>query len=85
MGWRIIDAAGGRSVIDRGDATAKASSTVRRASYAGNWRDLELGNADRTLFERDGRENQDALRKIARTISDRVGVDVYQALLRRVE
>lgn len=86
VGWRQVEVTGGRAVIEHGDASDRATTQFRRPTYAGNWRDLDLNPADRTLFEqRDARDNQDMLRRVARGLADKLGRDVYDALLRRVD
>ena len=85
VNWRAVDASAGRGVVDRGDASDRASSSFRRATFAGNWRDLELGSGDRALFERDVRDNQEMLRNLARGLAGKLGSDVYSALVRRVD
>jgi tetratricopeptide (TPR) repeat protein len=84
--WRTIAANAGRGVVDRGDASDHASTNFRRATYVGDWHDLELSSTDRAMFEqRDARDTQDMLRKVARGLSGRIGRDVFDALLRRVD
>lgn len=85
VSWREVDAIAGRGVTDRGDASDRASTSFRRATYVGNWRDLELGANDRALFERDARDNQDVLRQVARALVEKIGPDIFRALLRHVE
>ena len=86
VNWRAIDVGSGRGVVERGDASSRASSSFRRATYGGNWRDVNLAPADRALFEqRDARDNQDTLRQLSRRLAGRLGPDVFSALVRRVE
>jgi hypothetical protein len=86
VSWRTIAANAGRGVVDRGDASDHASTNFRRSTYAGDWHTLDLSAADRALFEqRDPRDTEDLLRKVARGLSGRVGRDVFDALLRRVD
>ncbi len=86
VSWRVIDVRAGRGIVERSDASARATVAFHRATYEGSWRDLNLTTADRTLFEqRDARENLDMWREIGRDMAERIGRDVYAALLRRVE
>jgi tetratricopeptide (TPR) repeat protein len=86
VNWRAVDASAGRGIVDRGDANDHASTHFRRATYAGNWRDLTLSSADRDLFEqRDARDNPEMLRSVSRGLARRIGRDVFDALVRRVE
>lgn len=85
VSWRAIDASA-RSVVEHGDVRERASTSFRRATYGGNWRELDLSSADRTLFEqRDARENQEMLRHLARDLSNQLGREIFDALLRRVD
>ena len=85
VSWRTIDASS-RSVTDRGDASDESSAHFRRTVYSGNPRELNLAPAELAAFDqRDRRELQDAVRHIARGLSDRIARDVFASLTRRVE
>jgi hypothetical protein len=84
IAWREVDPSG--SVIEHGEATNRATTSFKRATYAGNWRDLDLNGTDRGLFDqRDARDDPDMLRRLARGLAERLGGDVFEALLRRVD
>ncbi|HEX8242264.1 MAG TPA: hypothetical protein VF541_02165 [Longimicrobium sp.] len=83
--WRVVDASGWGSVLDQGGATARSGARFRRAEYKGDWRTLDLPAADRALFDRGDAFNRETVRELVSGLSSRVGRDVYDALLRRIE
>jgi hypothetical protein len=87
VSYRVVDAAGfGGSSYDSGDVTARSNAHFRRATYAGNWRDLALTSSEASLFERgdDAGYNRETVRELADGLSGRLGREVFDALLRRV-
>ena len=83
--WREGEPGSSRE-ISHGDQGDRASGNFRRAVYDGNWRDLNLSQDDRRLFEpRDTKELPDALRDVARKLSDRIAQDIVADVVRRVQ
>jgi tetratricopeptide (TPR) repeat protein len=84
--YRVVDAAGWGRVADQGTATARSSARFRSADYHGDWRTLQLSLADRTLFASAGRGyTRETVRELVSGLSERLGRDVYDAVLRRIE
>jgi tetratricopeptide (TPR) repeat protein len=84
VAWREVSVNGGSD--ERGSVTGRGTTRFRRASYAGNWTDLDLKPADGALFDqRDPRASQDLMRQVARDLAEKLGREVYDAVLRRVE
>lgn len=83
--WHVVDAAGWDRVAEEGTADARSTARFRRAEYRGDWRTLDLPLADRTLFASAGRGyTRETVRELVSGLSDRLGRDVYDAVLRRV-
>jgi hypothetical protein len=84
--WRVVDAAGWGSVIDQGSTSGRASARFRRAEYHGDWRTLQLPYGDRALFDRgDTGFDRETVRELTTNLSSRLGREVYDALLRRID
>jgi hypothetical protein len=84
--WRVVDAAGWGSVIDQGTATARSGADFRKAEYAGDWRTLVLPASDRVLFDEGDRGySRETVRELVSGLSDELGREVYDALLRRIQ
>ncbi|HEX8906221.1 MAG TPA: hypothetical protein VF771_15335, partial [Longimicrobiaceae bacterium] len=84
--WRVVGAGGWGSVVDQGSATARSGANFRKAEYKGDWRTLDLPISDRALFdEGDVGYNRETVRELVSGLTDRIGRDVYDALLRRIE
>lgn len=84
--WRVVDASGWGSVLDQGGATARSGARFRRAEYRGDWRTLDLPASDRALFDRgDAAFDRETVRELVSGLSSRLGREVYDALLRRIE
>ncbi|HEU4559649.1 MAG TPA: hypothetical protein VFS20_17485 [Longimicrobium sp.] len=84
--WRVVDAAGWGRVADQGTVTARSSARFRRGDYRGDWRTLVLPASDRALFTARGQgDNRETVRELVNGFSDRLGREVYDAVLRRIE
>lgn len=82
--YRIIDPRTRRE-IDKGRASADVSGRVKRAVFAGDYRDLDLSGSERSLFEDDERLATEELGdelvdKLALLLAERV----YDRLLRQI-
>lgn len=87
VSWRIVDTRRySPEYADRGDVSARAAARFRRATYAGDWRDLQLTGDERRLFDgrRDPDDDRETVRSLSDDLSNRLGREVYDALLRRV-
>ena len=84
--YALVDVAS-RRVIDQGSTSASASARFRRGVYAGDYRTLNLTREQRDLF--DSRAGDDAerqlVRELAAALSERLGREVYDVLLRHVD
>jgi tetratricopeptide (TPR) repeat protein len=84
--YRVVDAAGWGRVADQGTVNARSSARFRHADYRGDWRTLQLPAADRALFSPAGQGyTRETVRELVSGLSDRLGRDVYDAVLRRIE
>jgi hypothetical protein len=73
-------------VIDQGTSTARSTADFRKAEYRGDWHTLVLPASDRVLFnEGDTGYSRETVRELVNGLSDRIGRDVYDALLRRIQ
>lgn len=88
VSFRVVDADGFRgSVNEQGSVSANAGSRFRRATYAGDWRDLQLPQSERMLFQRGGDEGYDreTVRELSSGLSERISRAVFDAVLRRID
>jgi tetratricopeptide (TPR) repeat protein len=84
--YRVVDASGWGRIADAGSVTASSGATFRRAEYHGDWRTLALSSGDRALFETPDRApSRETVRELVSGLSTRLGRDVYETLLRRIE
>ncbi|HSU16303.1 hypothetical protein [Longimicrobium sp.] len=84
--WRVVDASGWGSVIDQGSATARSGADFRKAEYRGDWRTLVLPASDRVLFDEGDRGyGRETVRELVSGLSDELGREVYDALVRRIQ
>jgi hypothetical protein len=84
--WRVVDASGWGSVIDQGTATARSGADFRKAEYKGDWRTLVLPASDRVLFDEGDRGyGRETVRELTSGLTDELGREVYDALLRRIQ
>jgi len=82
--WHVVDGWG--RMTEEGTADARSTARFRQADYHGDWRTLQLSLADRTLFASGGRGyTRETVRELVSGLSTRLGRDVYDAVLRRVE
>jgi tetratricopeptide (TPR) repeat protein len=85
VAWRLVDVDGYRGTGEQGNVNARSSTRFRHATYAGDWRDLELPQAERMLFQRrDEGYNRETVRELANGLTDSLGRAVFDALLRRI-
>ncbi len=81
VAYRIIDPRT-RRVLDEGSVNARASGGLRRAVYAGDYRDLDLSGAERSLFEDEERlATEDMTNKLVDDLAARLAERVYDRLL----
>jgi len=87
VAWRLVDVDGYRGAGDQGSVSARSSIRFREATYAGDWRDLELPQAERALFQRrpDEGYNRETVRELANSLTDPLGRAVFDAILRRID
>lgn len=84
--WQLVDVDGFRGTRDQGTVSARGSTRFRHATYAGDWRDLQLSPAERMLFQRqDEGYDRETVRELANGLSDPLGRAVFDALLRRID
>ncbi|HYH81289.1 MAG TPA: hypothetical protein VEX86_15905 [Longimicrobium sp.] len=84
--YRVVDASGYGRVADQGTVAARSTARVRRGEYRGDWRTLQLGYSDRALFAAAERGySRETVRELVNELAARLGRDVYDAVLRRVE
>lgn len=84
--WRVVDASGWGRVADQGTVTARSSARFRHATYRGDWHTLQLPFTDRVLFAGQGQSTpRETVRELVSGLSDRLGREVYDAVLRRIE
>jgi hypothetical protein len=86
VSWRLVEVDGFRGTRDQGTVSARGSSRFREAAYAGDWRDLQLSQPERMLFQRpDEGYDRGTVRELANSLSDPLGRAVFDALLRRID
>jgi tetratricopeptide (TPR) repeat protein len=86
VSWRLVDADRYQVAGDEGSVTARSAMRFRRATYAGDWHDLELPQAERILFQRpDEGYNRETVRDLANGLTEPLGRAVFDALLRRID
>ncbi|HEV7590888.1 MAG TPA: hypothetical protein VGO40_22445 [Longimicrobium sp.] len=86
VAWQLVDVDGYRGAGEAGSVSARSSTRFRHATYAGDWRDLELPQAERALFQRqDEGYNRETVRELANGLTDSLGRAVFDALLRRID
>lgn len=86
VSWRVVNAEGFRGSDEQGNVSARAGSRFRRATYAGDWRDLDLPQGERMLFQRaDEGYDRETVRELANGLSERLGREVFDAILRRID
>ena len=86
VGWRVVRVDGYRGAEEEGSVSARSSTRFRHATYAGDWRDLELPQAERGLFQRqDEGYNRETVRELANGLTDSLGRAVFDAILRRID
>jgi hypothetical protein len=84
--WRLVDVDGYHGGGDLGSVSAHAATRFRHATYAGDWRDLQLPQAERALFGRqDEGYDRETARELANGLSEQLGRAVFDALLRRID
>jgi tetratricopeptide (TPR) repeat protein len=83
--WAVVEVGGYRGEVDRGDASAHSERRFRRAVFSGDWRTLQLTPSERALFEHDEDGGGFRSREVADDLAARLGREVYDALLRRVD
>ncbi|MFL5540367.1 MAG: hypothetical protein ACJ8J0_15355 [Longimicrobiaceae bacterium] len=86
VSWRLVEVDGFRGTRDQGTVSARGSARFREAAYAGDWRDLQLSQPERMLFQRpDEGYDRGTVRELANSLSDPLGRAVFDALLRRID
>jgi len=87
VSWRLVEVDGVGGTRDQGTVSARGSTRFREGAYAGDWRDLQLSQAERMLFQRRPDEGYDreTARELASSLSDQLGRAVFDALLRRID
>ncbi|MFL5387044.1 MAG: hypothetical protein ACJ8GN_31500 [Longimicrobiaceae bacterium] len=86
VAWRLVEVEGYRGLRDQGTVSARGSARFRHATYAGDWRDLQLSQPERMLFQRpDEGYDRETVRELADGLSDQLGRAVFDALLRRID
>ncbi|HVG46344.1 MAG TPA: hypothetical protein VM890_16490 [Longimicrobium sp.] len=86
VAWRVVGVESYRGAEEEGAVSARSSTRFRHATYAGDWRDLELPQAERVLFQRqDEGYNRETARELANGLTDSLGRAVFDALLRRID
>lgn len=82
----VVEADGGR-IVGRERITPNASRSFREASFAGDWRQLVLGDDDRRLFNTDTRDDAqvDLMRELSRSLTDQLSRSIYDSVLRQVQ
>jgi hypothetical protein len=86
VAWAVVDVAGYGGAAEQGTVSARSTMRFRHATYAGDWRDLELPQAERMLFQRqDEGYNRETVRELANGLTDPLGRAVFDALLRRID
>jgi hypothetical protein len=86
VSWRLVEVDGFRGTRDQGTVSGRGSTRFREAVYAGDWRDLQLSQAERMLFQRpDEGYDRGTAREVANSLSDQLGRAVFDALLRRID
>ena len=86
VAWRLVAVDDYRGTSDEGFASARSSTRFRHATYAGDWHDLALPQAERALFQRqDEGYNRETVRELADGLTDSLGRAVFDALLRRID
>lgn len=86
VAWALVDVEGYRSAVEEGTVSARSATRFRHATYAGDWRDLELPQAERALFQRqDEGYNRETVRELANGLTDPLGRAIFDALLRRID
>jgi hypothetical protein len=74
-------------VLDRGTVQAEGGARYRAAKFAGDWRTLALSREDRELFQRNVRDadEQEIRRDLVGGLAPRLGREVFDTVLRRVD
>jgi len=74
-------------VLDRGAVPAEGGARYRAAKFAGDWRTLALSREDRELFLRNVRDadEQEIRRDLVGGLAPRLGREVFDTILRRVD
>lgn len=82
---RIVDPVT-RKLLDEETVTAQASATFRRASYDGDYRNLDLDRDERALFDRESwlRAEEDLQKKLADRLAERIAPALFDRVLRFV-
>ena len=83
--YALIDA-GDRRILDQGAVSAEGGARFRRGVFAGDWRTLNLSREERDLFDSGNKEDVDdeLTREMVSGLSARLGRDVFDRLLRRI-
>ncbi|HEX8693075.1 MAG TPA: hypothetical protein VF746_11685 [Longimicrobium sp.] len=86
VSYSLVDVQGGRT-LERGTVAAEGGARFRRATFAGDWRTLALSRDERELFldDRRGDIDRELARELLAGLSDRLGREVYDLVLRRVD
>lgn len=83
--YALIDAAD-RRILDQGEVSAEGGARFRRGVFAGDWRTLNLSREERDLFDPENKDDVDdeLTREMVNGLSARLGRDVFDRLLRRI-
>ncbi len=86
IGYVMVDVATAQ-VLDRGTVQAEGGARYRAATYAGDWRTLALSREDRELFVRNVRDadEQEIRRDLVGGLAPRLGREVFETVLRRID
>ncbi len=81
VAYRIIDPHT-RRVVEQGSVSARADGNLRRGVFAGDYRDLDLSGAERSLFEDEERlATEELVNKLVDDLAARLAERVYDRLL----
>ncbi|HEX2203312.1 MAG TPA: hypothetical protein VHG91_08440 [Longimicrobium sp.] len=88
--WARVDfavvSAADRRIVDQASVSAEGGARFRRGVYSGDWRTLNLSREERDLFDPGAKDDVDdeLTRELVDGLSARLGRDVFDRLLRRI-